>query len=77
MTKNLTIALDDQLIKRARLYAAERGTTLNVLLRQLLEEEVGDRVNLTANETFRLMDEAGPQPTPGKWSREDVYDRTR
>jgi hypothetical protein len=41
MTKNLTLAIDEQLLERFRLHAAERKTTVNALLRKHMEETVG------------------------------------
>lgn len=41
MTKNLTLAVDEGLLERFRLHAAERKTTVNALLRKHMEEAVG------------------------------------
>jgi hypothetical protein len=41
MTKNLTLAIDETLLERFRLHAAERKTTVNALLRKHMEEAVG------------------------------------
>lgn len=41
MTKNLTLAIDESLLERFRLHAAERKTTVNALLRKHMEEAVG------------------------------------
>ncbi|HEX7751364.1 MAG TPA: hypothetical protein VF440_03100 [Novosphingobium sp.] len=41
MTKNLTLAIDEGLLERFRLHAAERKTTVNALLRKHMEETVG------------------------------------
>ena len=41
MTKNLTLAIDEALLERFRLHAAERKTTVNALLRKHMEEAVG------------------------------------
>jgi hypothetical protein len=36
--KNVTIALDDRLIREARRIAVERSTSLNAMIREFLEE---------------------------------------
>ena len=36
--KNVTLAIDDATLDRARAYATKRGTTLNALVRQHLEQ---------------------------------------
>jgi len=38
---NLTITIDDELLKRARLRALERNTSVNALLREYLEVFAG------------------------------------
>lgn len=39
---NPTIAIDDEVLKRARLRALEQGTSVNALLRDYLNSFVGD-----------------------------------
>lgn len=38
---NLTLSIDQELLERARVVAAGRGTSLNQLVRDLLEAETG------------------------------------
>jgi hypothetical protein len=73
--RNLTLALDDRLIEQAREYASARDLTLNSLIRKLLQDAVNPADSKGPDETFRLMDEAKPQPSQGVWRREDLYDR--
>jgi predicted nucleic acid-binding protein len=40
---NLTISIDDELLHRARVRAAERGTSVNAVLRAYLTEWIGKR----------------------------------
>jgi plasmid stability protein len=40
MTKNLTLAIDDDLLDRARVVAAVRRTTVNAMVREFLERVV-------------------------------------
>ena len=40
---NLTISLDEDLLKRARLRAIEQGTSVNAILRDYLEAYAGVR----------------------------------
>jgi hypothetical protein len=75
MPRNVTLALDDRLIGQAREYASGLGLTLNSLIRKLLEEAVHPADSKGPDETFRLIDEAKPQPSQGVWRREDLYDR--
>jgi hypothetical protein len=77
MAKNLTLALDDRLLERAREYAYSRDLTLNSLIRKLLTDAVDPAGAGGPDSTFRLMDEALPQPSQGTWRREDLYDRLK
>jgi len=51
---NLTISLDDQLIKQARIRVAQQGTSLSAKVRELLQQYV----NGTNDATKRLREEA-------------------
>jgi len=77
VTQNVTIALERSLVEKARAYAAERGTTLNGLVRWLLEAEVYREVRSAVAETFRLMDQAEPKASSGTWDREEIHERDR
>jgi len=70
---NLTIAVDDDLLRRARLRALEAGTSVNALLRSYLESFVGDesmakRQAIVANPD-RVVTTVGPRT----WSRKDLH----
>jgi Family of unknown function (DUF6364) len=70
---NLTLAIDDQLLKRARSYAQSRGTTLNALVRSLLEREVRPPIAPDFIERLEEISRHG-NPEPGwKFSREETY----
>ena len=51
---NLTISLDDELIKQARIRVAQQGTSLSAKVRELLQQYV----NGTDDATKRLREEA-------------------
>ena len=71
---NVTISIDDKLLKEGRKYARMHGTSLNSLLRQLLSKTVAPSSNDWLEECFRLMDRAKGNSKGEKWSREDLYD---
>ncbi len=73
MARNLTVALDEKLIERAREYAYSRDLTLNGLIRKLLTDAVEPADAGGPDVTFRLMDEALAKPSESGWRREDVY----
>ena len=71
--KNVTLAIDDQLLQASREYAQKQGTTLNALIRQLLERTVVSQPTMTLVELFSFMDRH-PIRIEGPWKREDLYD---
>ena len=72
---NLTIAVDEELLKRARLRALREGTSVNRLLRERLESYVEDdrRRRKAIRELLRLSRSARSGSGGRKLRREDVY----
>ncbi len=72
---NLTIAVDEELLKRARLRALREGTSVNRLLRERLESYVEDdrRRRRAIRELLRLSRSARSGSEGRKLRREDVY----
>ena len=71
---NLTLAIDDELLEKARKRAFEEGTTVNQIVRDHLRSFVGevDREALLAE--FRRTSGLG-NPEPGwKFNREEIYE---
>jgi hypothetical protein len=73
MAKNITIALDETVINAGRAYAQKHNTSLNGLIRQLLEQTVFPESDQWLDECFALMDQAAADSQGAKWSREDLY----
>jgi plasmid stability protein len=75
MTKNLTLAIDDDLLDRARVIAAVKRTSVNELVREfltrLVEQERGKDEARAA--LLKLIDES--EADMGDWrpSRSDTY----
>ena len=73
--KNVTLALDDETLAAGRAYAERHQTTLNALVRDLLDKTVRIDRTAIAAEMFRLMD-GGPGHSRGKkWTRDDLHAR--
>ena len=73
--KNITLALDDEILEAGRAYAQRHQTTLNALVRELLAKTVIADRESAVREMFRLMD-AHPGNSRGEiWKREDLYAR--
>ncbi len=71
---NITIAVEEKLIKESREYARKHRSTLNALIRKLLSDQVNNASNDWLDEVFQLMDRAKGNSRGKKWSRGDLYD---
>ena len=75
---NLTITIDDELLKRARLRALERNTSVNALLREYLETFAGVQSGMVVRRRFAALARAANSSGEGKrrsWSRDDLHER--
>jgi hypothetical protein len=75
--KNITLAIDEGVLKGARAYATRRGTTVNALVREHLAQvaEEDRRVAEAKRGLRELMDNSTARLGPEyKWSREEVYE---
>ena len=75
--KNITLAIDEKLLKEVRKYAAEHDTTVNAIVREKLAEVVSPKKNIAdAIERMRkIADEGGMSVGPITWTRDDLYER--
>ena len=77
---NLTLVIDDALLRRARIRALEQGTSVNAVVRELLAAYADDRAVAGRRRVVALA-RAAPSGSAGPsraWTREDIYaDRGR
>lgn len=71
---NITISLDEELVKLGRQYAQLHQTSLNNLIRKLLEETVGSPSSDWLDQSFRIMDQTHANSRGRRWTRADLYD---
>ncbi|MFO1187370.1 MAG: hypothetical protein U1E87_07930 [Alphaproteobacteria bacterium] len=79
--KNITLSVEEEILRAARIYAAEHNTTVNALVRKHLSDlGTATRAQLEARraQVARELGElsrnsTGRLPQGWKWSREDVY----
>ena len=70
---NITISLDKDLLKCGRRYAEKHQTSLNALIRKLLEQTVKSDSDSWLDECFDLMDRTNANSEGRTWSREELY----
>ena len=75
---NLTVTVDEQVLRKARIRALEHGTSVNAIVSDYLERYAGTGATASALGGFLELaagtDAASP-PTGRSWRREDIYDR--
>jgi plasmid stability protein len=74
---DLTIAIEDDVLKKARLKAVEDGTSVNAVVREFLREYTGNTSERleSARRLIALAHECATELGPITWKREDLYDR--
>jgi hypothetical protein len=77
LVKNLTIALEERVLREARRIAAERSTTLNALIRDFLERLTHrESAARTARQRIaELCRESDAEVGERSWSRDDLHAR--
>lgn len=70
---NITISLNDQLLKESRQYAQKQQTSLNNFIRHLLTKTISADQVAWLQETFTLMDKARGHSHNQTWSREELH----
>ena len=75
MGKNITLAIDEALLKRARAVARRQGKSLNALVREFLQRLAGEFGDAGAAEAlFDAMD-AHPGRSGGwRMARDEIYE---
>jgi predicted transcriptional regulator len=76
---NLTITIDDETLRRARMRARSENTSVNAVVRDFLED-YADRKTAAREATDRILatarrSTAGSGTQGRTWTREDLYER--
>ena len=77
MAKNITLAVDDEVLEAVRVIAAERKTTVNALVREFMSglANESDRRKAAVRGLLELADgSTGRIGADHRWSREELYD---
>lgn len=75
MASNLTITVDEEALRRARVRALSHGTSVNALLRDFLEAYAGVRSDhrAAATDLVQLSHSVSSRRGSQAWSRADVH----
>jgi hypothetical protein len=74
---NVTLSIDDRLVERARKLAASQGTSLNQMIRRILEEmTAASSTEVLLDELEALWAEDAGDSGGRRWRREELYDRS-
>jgi hypothetical protein len=76
--KNITLAIDDEVLDKVRAYAAEQKTTVNAIVRKHLERlasEDDKRAEARRNLLRLAQASRGRLASDYTWNREELYDR--
>ena len=75
--KNVTIALDESLLREVRRIAADRSTTLNGMIREFLEELARreSRAIKARRRIVELCRETRAEVGRRTWSRDELHER--
>lgn len=75
---NITLRVDEKVIRKVRKIAVDRGTTLTAMVREFLvsvatrDEAVRSRIEEELDESFRLLSRDMGRRT---WTREEIHER--
>lgn len=75
--KNITLAVDDEVLEAVRKYAAARDTTVNAIVREHLTHlaDMEDCAAKARQRLIELSDASKMEIGPKTWTRDDLYDR--
>jgi DICT domain-containing protein len=76
--KNITLAIEDEVLDRVRIVAAEKKTTVNALVREFLADLASrdERLAEARKQLLRLMDKSEGRMAPDwKFDREETHER--
>lgn len=77
MKRNLTLTLDDELLRNARKIALERDTSVNQLVRDYLSQLIQetDRQQAALERIREIFKASRAKVGPINWTRDDLHER--
>lgn len=71
--KNITLSMDEKVLRAGREYARRHNISFNVLVRRLVEQAVLSTKDSWLDDTFSLMDTLHVSSKNVTWTREELY----
>jgi len=73
---NLTLSVDEDVLRRARIRALERGTSVNSVLREFLEAYAGatEERQRAVSEVLAIARRADTGRGAARWTRDDLHE---
>ena len=75
---NITLSIDEEIVKKVRKIAVDRDTTLTAMVRDYLTSVANDHAVDRKEQVARLMrsvERSSRDMGPRTWTRDDLYDR--
>ena len=75
---NITLSIDEEVVKKVRKIAIDQNTTLTAMVREYLTSVARSDVAAREEHVAKLratFQSLSRDMGPGKWTREDLYDR--
>lgn len=73
---NITLSIDEQVVAKARQIASVRGTSLNQLVRDYLEDLTRHNDMQSVLDELDAMWSESTGRSQGPWTREELYERS-
>jgi hypothetical protein len=73
--KNITLSIEEDTLKAGREYAQRHHTTLNALIRELLDRTVNPDRSAASRELIRLMEAFTGDSRGSRWNRSELHER--
>ena len=70
---NITLSIEDDLLKESRKYAQKHNMSLNALIRDFLRKMMNKNKSGWQKDFFAMADRCSANSKGKKWTREDLY----
>lgn len=74
---NVTISIEEEDLKQARIVALQQGTSLNAAIREFVKSYIGNTKHYqqATDQILQKAEKSKYSSKGNKWTREDLYER--